>query len=219
MPPPGSSVSVGVFTSLPIVWPEAHDIRSQLSNQSPPHWALGVLRQSGEVMPLNSLTEIPKLKLLILAQPRPLSPLENVALDDWVQRGGRVLLFADPMLTAESAFALGDKRRPQDVVLLSPILSRWGLELTFDEDRPVGGYAVKWPGGALPVNLPGRFRLGKVSRHCRLVAEGLGAKCRIGMGLVLAIADAALLEDSDPAELGQRPVTLNALIEQALTGD
>ena len=49
--------------------------------------------------------------------------------------GGRVLLFADPMLTRHSAFALGDRRRPQDVVLLSPILARWRLELQFDESH------------------------------------------------------------------------------------
>ena len=65
----------------------------------------------------------------MMIQPRPLSPQENVALDNWVAAGGRLLLFADPALTEDSAFAIGDRRRPQDVVLLSPILARWGLEL------------------------------------------------------------------------------------------
>ena len=132
--------------------------------------------------------------LLVMAQPRPLSPPENVALDRWVRGGGHLLLFADPMLTYDSIFALGDKRRPQDVVLLSPILTRWGLGLSFDEDQPGGEQLADFGGAKLLVNLPGRFSPLQHSSNCSLIAGGLGARCKVGKGRVLAMADAALLE-------------------------
>ena len=194
-----------------------------IASNAPPHWALAILQRHGALQPLDSLAEASGLAamasggLLVMAQPRPLSPQENVALDRWVRGGGHLLLFADPMLTADSIFALGDKRRPQDIVLLSPILTRWGLALTFDEDQPGGEHVVDWEGadrdGAkLPVNLPGRFALLANSRNCRLLADGLGARCRIGKGGVLALADAALLEDR-AADATQNKA---ALLEQLL---
>ncbi len=205
--------SIALFTSLPIVWPERPDFRGLFSIDAPPHWALVALRRYGTLQPLdtlikptgaraNSRSTMARSNLLVMAQPRPLSPQENVALDNWVRGGGHVLLFADPMLTAESIFSLGDRRRPQDVVLLSPILTRWGLELQFDEDQASGERLVDWDGAKLPVNLPGRFALAGSGSNCRLLADGLGARCTIGKGRVLALADAALLEDR-PADAAQ----------------
>ena len=76
---------------------------------------------------------------LLLAQPRALSGPENVALDAWVRGGGHLLLFADPMMTGESRFGIGDRQRPQDVILLSPILNRWCRDPQFDQNQP------QWP--------------------------------------------------------------------------
>ena len=218
---------LALFTTLPILWRESEDIRGLLRSDAPPHWALAVLRRRGKLHPLDSLA-LPDGKpamassganasLLVMAQPRPLSAQENVALDDWVHGGGRVLLFADPMLTADSAFALGDRRRPQDIVLLSPILTRWGLELTFDEDQPEGEQPVDWNGAKLPVNLPGRFVL--AGKGCRLLAGGIGARCRIGKGSVLAIADAALLEERAGDGAGSHAALLEQLLREAAPGD
>jgi hypothetical protein len=151
---------IGLYTSLPIVWGESGDIRELLEKERPRHWALAVLSAAGTLHPLDTLTDrLPRDALLVLAQPRPLSPQENVALDRWVREGGRVLLFADPLLTAPTRYALGDPRRPQDTVLLSPILARWGLRLEFDEAQPAGERMVGTPLGTIPVNLAGRFRL------------------------------------------------------------
>lgn len=210
--------TVGLFTTLPILWRETHDIGELLSGDAPPHWAHARLAAYGRIQPLDTLAgqsgklPLPRRALLVLAQPRGLSPAENVALDEWVRSGGRVLLFADPLLTAESAFAIGDKRRPQDVALLSPILARWELALEFDEDQPGGAREADLLGGAMPVHLPGRF----VARGsaCRLLAEGLAARCRIGAGEVLAIADAALLEVGTTGEEPVRSGALRRLLNQ-----
>jgi hypothetical protein len=115
---------IGLYSSLPILWRESGDLSGLLDTERPQQWALGVLGKYGTVRPLDDLSgsgsgpPLPPGALLVLAQPRPLTPDENVALDNWVRAGGRVLLFADPMLTAESRFALGDSRHPQDIVLL-----------------------------------------------------------------------------------------------------
>jgi hypothetical protein len=196
-----------------------------LDADAPSHWALDVLERHGPVHPLDSLAPaggalpLPRRALLVIAQPRPLSPDENVSLDDWVRDGGRVLLFADPMLTSHSHFGLGDRRRPQDVVLLSPILARWGLELQFDDEQQAGERTESLLGGAFPVNLPGRFALSGNSRECVLLTSGLAARCRVGEGRVLAVADAALLEDAQVQAIPDRTAVLERLLASLGTGD
>lgn len=163
---------------------------------------MAVLAGRGRVVPLDTLAgpsgslPLPSDALLVLAQPRPLMPEENVALDAWVRHGGRLLLFADPMLTASSRLPLGDLRGPQWVAMLSPILRHWGLELQFDPAQPAGERMVDVTGTLLPVNSAGRFA---VSRHarCRLQGGAIVAECRIGKGRVLAIADAAVFDGDD----------------------
>lgn len=215
---------IGLYGSLPILWGENDDIRGFLKSGKGGHWARDLL-QSGSLTPLDSLADadgslpLPQGYVLVLAQPRPLTPQENVALDDWVRAGGRVLLFADPMLTAHSIFALGDARRPQDMAMLSPILGRWGLLLEFDEAQKPGERLAELREGAVPVNLPGRFRTpqkaGKEAVRCSLEAAGLMADCRVGSGRVVALADAALLEDShDAQDAEQRRAVLRKLLRR-----
>ena len=215
---PVASGPIGLFTSLPILWRETPDISDMLHSAAPPHWALDVLAARGELQPLDTLSpeggSLPLATdvLLVIAQPRPLSPQENVALDDWVRAGGRVLLFADPMLTAHSAFAPGDNRRPQDIVLLSPILSRWGLTLQFDDTQLSGERDVELLGKAVPVNLPGSFSLADGAGNCGIESGGLVARCSVGAGRVVAVADAAMLEEVADGDLIQRETALAALL-------
>ncbi|MES2300508.1 MAG: ABC transporter [Pseudomonadota bacterium] len=183
----------GLFTSLPILWSEQADLRDMLATPAPPHWVRGALAENGRLVALDTLLDLSRFERLVIAQPRPLSPDENVALDAWVRSGGRLLMFADPMLTQESAYSLGDRRRPQDVVLLSPILSRWGLELRFDDMQP-GGLREN-AGEGVDVDLPGQFTVvgGGVGAQCRIGAEALVARCSVGKGRAIIVADAAVL--------------------------
>jgi len=210
-----------LFSSLPLYWGEARDIGAMLNGKAPRHWARAAIEQQRPLQPIDTLDArtLAGAHDLLIAQPRPLSPEENVALDQWVARGGRVLLFADPALTAHSAFAVGDKRRPQDVVLLSPILGRWGLALEFDEEQALGERTVAIDRGAsLTVNLPGRFAKSSAGRGdaaCRLSREAVIAQCTVGRGRVVAVADAALFEDATDSDLGARRRALTELLERA----
>ncbi len=220
--PQAAAKPLGLFTSLPIYWSESADLHGLLRSDAPPHWALAALRRHGDLRLLDSLGAsgldgqdgLANIATLVMAQPRALSGAENVALDAWVRGGGRLLLFADPMLTGESAYPIGDKRRPPDVVLLSPILTHWKLRLEFDEDQPAGEHVVDAGGIALPVNLPGRLLVAPGSRHCTVQGDGVLALCRLGKGWVLLIADAALLEQhGDPLRDG-RSAVLERLLDR-----
>lgn len=206
--------TVGLFTSLPILWSEADDLKGMVDPPSAPHWARAVLQSNGKVIALDTLLQLERVDVLVIAQPRPLMPEENVSLDAWVRAGGHLLMFADPMLTQESAFALGDRRRPQDVALVSPILARWGLELQFDENQPGG--VRESAGEGLPINLAGSFKAfpGGHDARCALAKDGLIARCEIGKGRATLVADAALLEpDGD----GDRPaIQLQRLLNRAM---
>lgn len=216
-----SPETIALHTSLPIVWRESGAISDLLGSEREPHWVLAALQRRANVVPLDTLAgergleAIPNQSLLVLAQPRALSPDDNVALDDWVRAGGRVLLFADPMLTQHSAFALGDPRRPQDVALLSPILARWGLELLFDEGQEGGKMAEIWRGQAIPFRIRGIWKA--LREECMIEADALLARCKVGKGSVLAVADAALIEESATAADSDEAEALDLLLNAALS--
>lgn len=208
--------SLGLMTSLPIYWQEAADFQSLLSSDTPRGWARTALERDRELVPLDTLDAVAlsRLKAVLLAQPRPLSAAENVALDEWVRGGGRLLLFADPLLTVHSSYPVGDVRRPQDVALLSPILRHWGLELLLHDDEPAGERLVESGGVAIPVENAGRFRPLPGS-PCTLDAEGVLAECRIGKGRAVILADAAILDESESGSSQSRRDALDMLLDRA----
>lgn len=200
------------MTTLPLFWVEAAGVDELLQATAAPGWVRETLETSFVLEPLDTLESavLGGHDRLVLAQPRALSPAENVALDAWVRGGGRLLLFADPMLTRESRFAFGDKRRPQDVVLLSPILTHWGLALAFDPDQSEAERVVEVTNIAVPVALPGRLSV-MPGGQCKITGEGILARCRIGKGSVTVLADAAVLDNAEAGVADQRPIALLAL--------
>lgn len=208
-----TSGNLGLMTSLPILWAEEPSIGAMLSKaEAPPHWARGVLEARGTLVPLDRIAgdTLRDVDLAVLAQPRALAPEELAALDRWVRGGGRLLLFADPMLTAHSIFAVGDKRRPQAIAMVDPLLAHWGLELAFDDAAGEGEATVQAAGLSLPVNLPGTLTTG--SKRCSVDPSALVATCRIGRGRAVIVADAALLESEGLAGPEARKTALVGLL-------
>lgn len=215
---PSNAEPLGLFTTLPILWADSPDLGAELNPGTGRHWAAEQLARRGAIEPLDVLVSgaghapLSRVRRLVMAQPRVLGPQENVALDEWVRGGGQLLLLADPALTEESSFALADPRRPQAVVLISPILARWGLELRFDAGQTMGETGRDVMGVAMPVNLPGHF-VTQDQGTCRIWADGLAVTCAIGQGRVVALADAAVLERDDPA--GSRGQAWSSLLDVA----
>ena len=208
---------VGLFSTLPIYWGEG-DMAAILDGSNHSDWVRDLIEQRFDIEPLDTVEPdaIDGLDRIIMAQPRPLAPSENVALDNWVRAGGRLLIFADPLLTRHSDFALGDRRRPQDVVLLSPILTRWGLELRFDDAQPSEERLISASGKQYPVNLAGQF-VATGDGKCTISEAGLFAWCSVGNGRVTLMADAVILDSEETAATSaQRQVLLATLIGDAL---
>jgi len=191
--------------TIPIYWGEVDGgLEALISGAVDPHWARAQLERQFELWPLDYLTAqaLAPFKLLLMAQPRGLTPEENVALDNWVRTGGRLLLLADPVMTGHSHYPLGDRRRPQDTALLSPILAHWGLEMLFDADQAHGLEVREYVGGGgamrIPAALPGRLSKRDSDARCTLYADEIMAFCSIGEGRVVILADAAILDHEGP---------------------
>ena len=116
-----------LMTALPLIWGEG----GAFDPASRPQLSYKQLQREFRVRPLDVLDEagLASGRLLLLAQPRVLAPVELVALDAWVRGGGRALILTDPLLLWPSALPIGDVRRPPAIGLLGPLLAHWGLAL------------------------------------------------------------------------------------------
>ncbi len=191
---------LGLFTTLPIYWGEDGDIPSLLNGESDPDWVRTELERYFDLVLLDTLEAdaLDGLDRVLLAQPRPLAPSENVAFDNFLAGGGTAIIMADPMVTRHSEYAIGDRRRPQDVALLSPILSRLGARLEYDEEQDEGDRMVTSGEIVIPVNQSGRFvsTPSDVSpTGCAIEGEvALQARCKRGDGIAHLFADTAVLD-------------------------
>lgn len=217
---------VGLMTSLPIYWADGEDFAATIDGSAETPWVRSVIERRYEIVPLDSLAPgdnllegeesdpLASLDRMIIAQPRGLSPADNVALDEWVKGGGRLLMVLDPMLTGHYAGSLGDPRRPVATALIPPVVERWRLEIVFDDAQSIEPRTVSTDFGLLPVALGGEVRpLDAQSTLCDFAGEGVVATCAVGEGKVMLIADATLfeLESSN----GAAETVLSDLLEQA----
>lgn len=128
-------------------------------------------------------------RLLLMAHPRAQTADALVALDAWVRRGGRLLLFADPVLDWHSERPLGDRLRPPPGFADTGLLRHWGVVLTRPTQR--GPVDVSTEGRALRLSSPGRLTAG---RGCDAAMSGHAVRCTVGRGRVTVVADADLLD-------------------------
>ncbi|MEO6199410.1 MAG: DUF4350 domain-containing protein [Sphingomicrobium sp.] len=172
-----------LLTSLPLVFGEEFSIDQKGSS------TLGALRSRYRVVPVDvtDSATLAKGSLLMMAQPRAQTADNLVALDDWVRRGGRVLLFADPLLEWPSDKPLGDPTRPPRMFADTGLLGHWGLRLDAPDtrgpvDRTIGSKTV------LTVSP------GSLAGSCAIDRGGLVARCNVGKGTAIIVADADLLD-------------------------
>ncbi len=202
---------LGLMTGLPLYWPLGADFGDLAGGNVEAPWQRAVLERDHQLVLLDTLTPIPGLasgdpetdplaglERLAIIQPRGLSPLDNVALDDWVRAGGHLLIALDPMLTGEYEVALGDPRRPSAVALFPPVIERWGMKVTYDEQQEFAPRLVTIGDLQLPVLLAGQ--ISAKNANCVQETQSSVQQCQIGEGTVTLIADAAMFEDPDLSE-------------------
>lgn len=188
-----------LMTSLPIVWGEG----GAFDPNSRPAESYRALEREFQVTPIDSIepATLRGQSLMLLAQPRRLAPEELVALDDWVRAGGRILILTDPILAAAREFPLMDMRRPPDTGLLAPLLNHWGLEVApGSRVQDLHYFTIDGRERRLIVDHPGR--LIATGNSCRNAGRSLVARCRIGRGEAIVVADADLLTDATWAPAG-----------------
>lgn len=199
--PPQQRPVLLLLTSLPLVFGEDFSIEN---NGSP---ALEALESRYRVVPISVTdpAELAKGRLLLMAHPLAQPAEDLVALDEWVRRGGRVLLLADPLLEWPSKRPLGDPLRPPPMFMDTGLLAHWGLTLRTPGRR--GPARRKLGGFDMLTDSPGSLE-GK----CSISSDDLVADCAIGKGRATIVGDADLL---DPARLGSGAAhNLDALLEE-----
>jgi hypothetical protein len=167
-----------LLTSLPLVFGEDFS----LNGGSP---ALTRLETRYRVAPISvtSPAELAKGRLLLMAQPQAQTPENLVALDDWVRRGGRVLLLADPLLEWPSNRPLGDPLRPPPMFADTGLLAHWGLRLDAPDQRGIA--ARRLAGHNIVTDSPGTLY-----GRCGISSDRLVAECHAGKGEAMVVADA-----------------------------
>lgn len=218
-------VPLGLMTSLPLYWPQGAGLADLAAGAGEVPWQRQVIERGFDLVLLDTLTPIPALspdapdtdplaglERLAVIQPRGLSPGDNVALDNWVRGGGRLLLALDPLLTGDYDAPLGDPRRPTEAALLPPVLARWGLSLAFDPDQPAEVRSARHAGRSLPFVMAGELTAGE-GADCDASGPAPILRCRVGRGEVTVIADAALFEHPELA--GEDGATLLGLLRDS----
>ncbi len=188
---------LGLSTTLPLYWGEG-EIGDVMTRSATPLPAYARLSERYDIRLIDGfqISTLKPLQQMILAQPRALSPSEFAAIDAWVRGGGRLLLLADPALQWESIYPLGDKRRPLFTSLLSPLLSHWGLEL----ELPLGNdenasQVIEFKDLAIRTATPGAWHAKSGESHdCVISENSIMARCKIGKGSAILIADVDFLD-------------------------
>ena len=190
-----------LLTSLPVMF--GSDLTLEATG-SPLLDALET-RYRVEAIATTSTAELQRGRLLLMAQPLAQPPENLVALDQWVRDGGRLLLLADPLLEWKDSRPIGDSTRPPLMFADTGLLGHWGLSLDAPERR--GERKSRLGSEPAVMVSPGRLRGG-----CGLSDDGVVARCGIGKGEAIIVADADFLDwTRSGGDSGNRRALLAAL--------
>jgi ABC-type uncharacterized transport system involved in gliding motility auxiliary subunit len=121
---------VGLLTSLPMQFGPGGALAA-VQGQSKPYAIFQQLQQSFTVRqmtgPFKSIA--PDVDLLIIAHPVPLGDQELYAIDQFVLRGGRALVFVDPYLEASATSAGGEEGQIPASSSLDKLFAAWGIHM------------------------------------------------------------------------------------------
>ena len=174
-----------LLTGLPIVFGEGFTLAAPASP------VLAALQRTYRVRLIDDPAQLSAGGTLLAAQPHALTAERLVALDAWVRQGGRLLLLSDPRLTWPSDLPLGDRGRPPASFADTGLLAHWGLGI---EAPPPGATAVhSFTIADQPVESDSPGRLTTSGGPCTVAVDGAFARCRLGKGRALVVADADFL--------------------------
>lgn len=194
-----------LLTSLPLVFSESFGLGGGSAT-------LSRLEQSFKVVPIAAAerASLQSGAVLLMAHPRAQPAEQLVELDEWVRKGGRLVLLADPALRWPSEKPLGDITRPPPGFADTGLLRHWALSLVGPEPdgpamRTIGGKSVMAAAPGTLARRPGST--------CAILDDGFVARCALGKGRVMVIADADFLNVAGEGALdGPTEGNLDALV-------
>lgn len=191
-----------LLTSLPIAFGESFELDAAGSP------LLDALERRYRVHPIatSSARELERGRLLLMAHPLAQPAEDLVALDAWVRGGGRLLLLADPMLEWADGRPFGNPTRPPTMFMDTGLLAHWGLGLATPTER--GEMSATLASSPILTRSPGTL-----SGACAISEQGLIARCAIGKGVALIVADADFLDWSRGGNGDQGAQALLAALE------
>ncbi len=188
---------LALMSSIPLGLGEVN-VEQMVRGESNPSAAYISLKKHYDIILIDAIDDrLSQVNLLLLAQARPLSGPELVALDKWVRKGGQIIILSDAALQWPSDYALGDKRRPIYTSLLSPLFAYWGLEqLLLVEEIEEHSIAL----GDYSINTvtPSEWVLIETDSQnvdCTLNNNRFEANCRVGKGRAILIGDSDFIHD------------------------
>lgn len=204
-PPPAARTAkptLMLLTTLPLIFGEKFGLKG---GGSP---ALSALAMQYKVTPIGvaDAHSLARGDLLLMAHPLAQPAEALVDLDQWLRRGGRLLLLADPILDWPSELPLGDPLRPPPAFADTGLLAHWGLRLDAPDER--GPRQLELGGQPIVTASPGSL----AGQTCRISSDRLVAHCRIGKGAATVVADADFLDVEDLD--GPIDNNLNALLAE-----
>ncbi len=138
---------IALYTTLPMAFGPGGPVE-MVQGRSRPFAIYQQLREQFNLFNLApDFTEIPAdVNLLVLAHPNALSDVQQFAIDQFVLRGGRLMLFVDPISemsqsVQNSGAMLAGTRPPPISSDMPALLSAWGLKLTAGQVAADGKFA------------------------------------------------------------------------------
>jgi ABC-type uncharacterized transport system involved in gliding motility auxiliary subunit len=137
---------VGIMSSLPL----DGDPRMMMAMQGQggagaPYASTMLLRQTNQVKPVPTDAQVidPDISVLLVAEAQNLSEATQYAIDQFVMRGGRLMVMVDPWSEAMAAKPAANGMPPTDTVSnLKKLFDAWGIE--FDPAKVVGDLTGAW---------------------------------------------------------------------------
>ena len=138
---------IGVMSSLPLDGDPRMMMmmRGQSGNAGQPYASMMVLRQTNQVKTVATDAQVidPDIQVLLVAEARDLSDATLYAIDQFVMRGGRLMVMVDPWSEALAATPSPSGAPPTDTSSnLAKLFDVWGIQ--FDPTKVVGDLTGAW---------------------------------------------------------------------------
>ena len=139
---------IGWMSGLPM--PRPRSIRKPGQPREPPV----VYTQAQQLFDVKQVTPVgdaidPDVDVLVIVHPKGLAPATQFAIDQYALRGGRIIMFVDPLAEADQAGA--DPQNPMAAMTadkssdLGPLLAAWGVDFNPKTWSATTSMRCRWP--------------------------------------------------------------------------